>query len=250
MDAFGHNSETLQKKYRRMIHQNTFTRDTKNKAGEGFPTAVLLMAKIVSIIFHPLLLLLYSYVILAWCNPFLFGRARFSDLIADKSSTILFLWLLIFSFFVPMLAVLMMKGLGLIKDLAMSEKTDRIGPYIIVGLLYIVIFMNLKNNSDIPYEMAIFSLGATIGIFTAFIINLFSKISMHTVGMGGFLAIVLISVMRSVADKQYLLAIAILIAGLVGSSRLILGAHEPAEVYGGYVVGFLAQFVAMSYLLG
>jgi len=233
-----------------MIQQTTYDKDTKNSADETFSSAVLLMAKIVSVVFHPLLLLLYSSVLLAWCNPFLFGRPRFSDIIADKASTILFLWLLIFSFIVPMLAVLMMKGLGLIKDLAMSEKTDRIGPYIIVGLLYIVIFMNLKSNSGIPYEMAIFSLGATIGIFSAFIINLFSKISMHTVGMGGFLAMMLICVMRSVTDKQYLMAIAIIIAGLVGSSRLILRAHEPADIYGGYVVGFLAQFVAMSYLLG
>jgi membrane-associated phospholipid phosphatase len=46
------------------------------------------------------------------------------------------------------------------------------------------------------------------------------------------------------------MAIAIIIAGLVGSSSLILRAHEPADIYGGYVVGFLAQFVAMSYLLG
>jgi hypothetical protein len=39
-------------------------------------------------------------------------------------------------------------------------------------------------------------------------------------------------------------------AGLVGSSRLILGAHEPNEIYGGYAIGFLAQFVALSYLAG
>jgi hypothetical protein len=61
-----------------------------------------------------------------------------------------------------------MKALGLIKDFVLSEKTDRIGPFIIIGLLYIVIFMNLNNNTSIPGEMRVFSLGATIALFTAF----------------------------------------------------------------------------------
>jgi membrane-associated phospholipid phosphatase len=96
--------------------------------------------------------------------------------------------------------------------------------------------------------MAIFSLGATIGIFSAFIINIFSKISMHTVGMGGFLAMMLICISRSVANNEYILILAVIAAGLVGSSRLILGAHESNEIYGGYAIGFLTQFVAVSYL--
>jgi membrane-associated phospholipid phosphatase len=233
------------------MNQQLFYKEKEAKMpSENFSSAIILMAKICSVIFHPLLLLLYSFVILAWCNPYLFGRSSFGDVFSDKVNIILIIWLLIFSFLVPMLAVLMMKGLGLIKDLAMSDKTDRIGPYIIVGLLYIVIFMNLKNNNSIPLEMAIFSLGATIGIFAAFLINLFSKISMHTVGMGGFLAMMMICIGRSIGNDDYIIILAVLVAGLVGSSRLILGAHEPNEIYGGYAIGFLAQFAALSYLAG
>ena len=227
--------------------QHTFFGEKENSE-TNFSAQVIIMAKIVSVIFHPLLLLLYSYIILAWCNPFLFGRSSFSDVFSDKINSILLIWLLIFSFMVPLLSVVMMKGLGLIKDLALTDKTDRIGPYIIVGLLYIVIFMNLKNNTNIPPEIVIFSLGATIGIFAAFVINLFSKISMHTVGMGGFLAMMLICISRSVANNEYILILAVIAAGLVGSSRLILGAHESNEIYGGYAIGFLTQFVAVSYL--
>jgi membrane-associated phospholipid phosphatase len=233
-----------------MDQQLSYQKKEAKQANEDFSSGVVIMAKICSVIFHPLLLLLYSFIILAWCNPYLFGRSKFSDVFADKINSILLIWLLIFSFLVPILAVLMMKGLGLIKDLVMSDKTDRIGPYIIVGLLYIVIFMNMKNNSAIPIEMAIFSLGATIGIFAAFVINLFSKISMHTVGMGGFLAMMMICVGHSISNNDFILILAVIAAGLVGSSRLILGAHEPNEIYGGYAIGFLAQFVALSYLAG
>ncbi len=143
-----------------------------------------------------------------------------------------------------------MKALGLISDIGLSDKMDRIGPYIIVGLLYIVIFVNFNNNPTVPGELSIFSLGATIALFTAFVINLFSKISMHTVGMGGFLAMVIIIMARSYAGNEYVLVLAILIAGLSGTSRMLLAAHEPADIYGGYLIGFLAQFVALSYLYG
>ena len=37
-------------------------------------------------------------------------------------------------------------------------------------------------------------LGATIALFIAFFINIFSKISAHAVGMGGLVAMVLISI--------------------------------------------------------
>lgn len=214
----------------------------------AFAPVYRMIAQIISILFHPLLILSYSYILLAWSNCYLFGETSFEKVFSNKVNGILFIWLLIFSFFVPLLSVIMMKALGLIKDLEMSEKTDRTGPYIIVGLLYIVIFMNFNNNSSIPAELSLFSLGTTIALFTAFIINIFSKISMHTVGMGGFVAMVIIILAQSQIGNEYVLALVIILAGLVGSCRLLLSAHEPVEIYGGYFIGFLSQFVAMNYL--
>ena len=47
---------------------------------------------------------------------------------------------------------------------------------------------------------------------------------------------------------EYMLIIAVVACGLVGSSRLMLKAHEPADIYGGYFIGFLSQFVALNIL--
>ncbi len=40
------------------------------------------------------------------------------------------------------------------------------------------------------------------------------------------------------------LAIAVLLSGIAGTSRLVLDAHTPAEVWTGFIVGILAQVVA------
>lgn len=215
---------------------------------DAFSKGIRIGAQVISLIFHPLLILLYAFLILAWSNPFLFGEISFQRVFENKTNNLLFIWMTIFSFAVPMLSVFMMRGLNLISDISMPQRTERIGPYIIVGLLYIVIFVNFNNNPTIPSELRIFSLGATIALFMAFFINLFSKISMHTVAMGGFLAMVLIAIARSYAHNEYVFILAVMACGLVGTARMILGAHEPADIYGGYFIGFLSQFVALNFL--
>jgi membrane-associated phospholipid phosphatase len=222
--------------------------DYQERLKNSFPSLIIVFAKIISAVFHPLFLLIYAFILLSWSNSYLFGESDFTKVFKNKNNTLLLIWLTIFSVIVPMLTILMMKALGLIKDFVLSEKTDRIGPFIIIGLLYIVIFMNLNNNTSIPGEMRVFSLGATIALFTAFLINLFSKISLHAVGMGGFMVMVILIMARSYAGNEYILVLTLIFSGMVGSSRLILGAHEPIDIYGGFFVGFISQFIALQIL--
>lgn len=140
----------------------------------------------------------------------------------------------------------------------MEDKTERIGPLIATGVFYLWLFVNMKDNSIIPSAFSFFVLGSTIGLFLALLLNSFTKISLHTIGMGGFLmGMILIRYAYSydnffihlpsgslnVSTTTILLAVAI-IAGLVGTSRLILKAHDEFDVYGGYLVGVFAQLIA------
>ena len=52
----------------------------------------------------------------------------------------------------------MMKALGLIDSLEMKTRTERIGPYIITGILYMWLFQNMLNNPLIPMAFKIFAL--------------------------------------------------------------------------------------------
>lgn len=107
-------------------------------------------------------------------------------------------------------------------------------------------------------------LGAVIGLFIAFFINIFSKISAHAVGMGGLLGMVIITMALSNFDSfvlhstiigtfefsmNALLLFTLLMAGLVGTARLLLDAHTPNDIYGGYLVGFASQFIALRFIL-
>ena len=217
-----------------------------------------LLAQIISFIFHPLLIVTYMLALLLLVNPYLFGVSS----IGDKASKLLLLQIFLSTFFIPGVAVVMLRFTGMIQSFQMETKQERIGPYIITGLFYLWMFRNFLDNPSIPTAFTSFLLGATIGLFFAFFINIFSKISAHAVGVGGLLGMVVITMLLFSYDTftimmaqgtlevsmSTILLMAILIAGLVGTARLALQAHDPMDLYGGYLVGFASQFLALRFL--
>lgn len=208
-------------------------------------------AHVVSVVCHPLFLLMYALLLLAWANPYMFGEGSFEKVMTDINNQVMFMKIFIFTVAFPLFAILIMRGLNLIESFEMKDQKERIGPFIVTGLMYIWVFYNLKQQS-VPAALKTFALGATIGLFSAFIINLFSKISIHTVGMGGFLGMVVIIMNKSYSefygDLRAVFLLTILLCGLVGTARLILRAHQPNDVYGGYFVGLASQLVAIRFL--
>ena len=127
------------------------------------------LAYFFSILFHPLLVLTYMLILLLLVNPYIFGVNSIG------ASTPLILMIFLSTFFIPTVAVTMMKLLGLISTFEMKDRHERIGPYIITGILYLWIFRNVLENPNIPYPYKVFVLGATLGLFIAFLSTCFPK---------------------------------------------------------------------------
>lgn len=216
-------------------------------------------AQFISVLFHPLLMLTYMLVLLLLVNPYLFGVNN----INDQLSRVLILRIFLSTFFIPALSVVMLRFLGMVKSIELKDKQERIGPYIITGIFYLWMFRNFLSNSIIPTAYTSFVLGATIALFIAFFINIFSKISAHAVGMGGLLGMIVLTMLEfnhhffsinlgPLGSMQLSLTIVllctILASGLVGTARLLLQAHDAQDLYGGFLVGFFCQFIAYRFL--
>lgn len=218
---------------------------------------MVFFSRLVSSIFHPIFVLNYALVLLYLVNPYLFGLQD------DKQKGLLFISVFFLSVFFPLFTILVLKLVGFIDSIEIKDRKQRVMPLVITAIFYLWLFINIRQNSIVPSAFAIFVLGATIALFIAFFINNFSKISLHTVGMGGFVAMILL--IRSYFSYQvfyftlgplgkysvsldFLLFFAIVAAGLVGTSRLHLNAHRKQDVYMGYLVGFLGQFIAFRFL--
>lgn len=233
------------------LNRNSSSLEMTDRYRAIIPFPLKILAQLISIIFHPLFILSYAYILLAYFNPYLFGEAspkRIFELSQESKKGIWFINLLLFSCIIPLVGVVLMKGLGMIQDLSLSSQDERKIPYVLTGMFYMAMVAQNNYNTSLPLEIKIFTLGATIALFIAFFINLFTKISMHTVGMGGFLAMIIIIIAKSYVGAEALFIFGVLGCGLVGTARLLLGAHQTSDIYGGYFVGFLAQFIAINYM--
>jgi hypothetical protein len=119
-------------------------------------------------------------------------------------------------------------------------------------------FMEFKNK-QFPTPLVIVMLGATIALFLSFFLNNFSKVSAHAAGMGGLVSMAIINTFFYNFDTftmnlgplglyeistNFVLMAVIILAGMVCSSRLLLGAHSERQLYIGFAVGVVSQFVA------
>lgn len=214
----------------------------------------LTLARILSYLGHPLLVLTYILLLLLAVNPFAFSARS----ITDHRAMLLLISVFTTTFLLPGFGVALMKPLGFIQSLEMESKQERIGPYIITGIFYLWLFKNLFSGAQVPSLFAVCVLGATVGLFFAFFVNIFTKISAHATGMGGLVAMVLLATVEwrgagmeipmfdgsLQLSLTILLALTVLFAGLIGTARLALKAHIPADLYRGYTAGFLAVMLA------
>ncbi|MEL6357841.1 MAG: hypothetical protein AAFQ37_13015 [Bacteroidota bacterium] len=207
----------------------------------------------ISAVFHPLLIPSYMLIILLIVNPFLFGVSSIWEGIAMPILLLIFLYTCV----VPFISVTIMWGLGMVKNLHLEDRMERIGPYLLVLILYMWIYFNFARRGTVPVAYATFMLGIVIALSISFVINVFNKISAHAVGMGGLVAMVLITMLlfgpEVIAIGNWTMSLSLLLmlviaaAGLVGTSRLVLKAHVSADIYGGYLVGFVSQLIALRY---
>ncbi len=220
-------------------------------------TLMKYLAQLISFVFHPLIIISYILVLLLIINPFLFSIQN------DRAIGVLIIYVLMLTIVLPGITVLLMRAMGFVNSIHLKERSERIIPLIITGGFYLWLFVNIYQNTTIPLAFSIFVLGSTIGLFLAFFFSLFTKVSLHTTGVGGlFVGILLIKYYFSyesfsihlgslgtyLINTDILVFLSLFFAGLVGTSRLLLKAHSLNEVSLGYLIGILSQLIAFSFL--
>lgn len=195
-----------------------------------------ILSKLISFLFHPIFVPTYAILFLVWSNPYEFGQLGSYDSFFILQTAILY------SVLYPLFVVVLLRLLDFIDNYEMRDRKNRILVFIPTSFFFWWTFI-VYLKSDYPEVLSDVMLGATISISIALVVtSVFSKISLHAIGMGGLLAIALFSVNIAVKDVSLFLFATIFFAGLVGTARLYLNAHNLKEIYNGYLVGFLSMF--------
>lgn len=159
---------------------------------------------------------------------------------------LLLVWIFVITAVFPILSAYVFLRSGMIKSLQMEDKRERIGPYLLTAFYYgLAYYMLSKNN--FPDALYALLLGSIVAILCIAIISWFWKISAHMVGIGGVTgALTGFGELYGINLGTFIAGM-ILLAGVIGTSRLHLKSHRPMEVYAGMVLGFLIMYLFMKY---
>lgn len=220
------------------------TSNLQNTKRNGYPLVLRFFAHFFSYVFHPLFVPLYVIYFFVSFHPSYFSGFSMYDKYKVLFTTILN------TIFFPAFAVLLMKGLGFIKSVYLRTPQDRIGPYLSSMIFYFwTAWVFFKSTPQYASVMPSFMTGVFLTTVVGLISNIYFKISMHAMGVGGLLGVFLLVMKSNTMLMTWPLCIALLITGIVCTSRLLISDHTPKEIYGGLAAGILCQYAAAVAIL-
>lgn len=200
--------------------------------------AVTSVAQFISWILVPLLMPVYGIILIF--NLSILDFAPFG------TKTAFTLVVGAFNLAIPAIIVILLKRFGLVDDIGLNGRKERLIPYIITILCMggTALFLHFKS---FPMWAAMFFAGGAVAGLIELLVNFRWKISAHCAGIAGIVAL-LIQMNHDAMPQSGLmtwLIISIAAAGLLGSVRLWLNRHTLMQVLAGYAVGFCSVYFMM-----
>lgn len=195
------------------------------------------LAVFFSYLFHPLFIIGWVVLYLLYRNNSVFVG------MADEMRLVVFLRVFSTSIFLPLVTVLLLKGVGFIQSIQLHTQKDRIIPYVACITFFFWSYYVSKQLND-PLELRAFLLSAFIAASASLLINNYIKVSMHAIGVGGMLCFFMLLLFANQVDEVLPLLLATIITGVTCTSRLIASDHSTVEVTVGLIAGAFFQLVA------
>lgn len=192
------------------------------------------LAKLISILFHPLLIPTYAMLILINTNN------HFVLVLPIENRYMAVGIVFLTSFVLPALFMLILLKVGTIKSLQMESRYERVLPLLLVAIFFYATYYLLKQGPHFSL-FNIFMLGATLLVIISLLINYLTKISIHMVAQGGLFGAFTGFAISFNQNYTLLICAIAFIAGLTAYARLELKAHTEAQVYSGFGLGVLVM---------
>jgi hypothetical protein len=188
-------------------------------------------ARIISVLFHPLIMPSLGFLML-------FNSGTYLAYLPYDYKKMILLIVILCTFIIPLSMIPFFLYQKLIFDINLSKVRERYIPLVISFLLYLFCYFLLKKV-PIPPEYHAFCLGCAASVFIVLLVISKWKISLHMVGIGGLAGLITYLIIHMQVNLEFYLILTILVAGLIGTARLILNAHKPFEIYTGFLAGFV-----------
>ena len=197
---------------------------------------MLRVARVTSIVFTP-----FSIPFLAFLVLFLFSYLRIMPILYKG---IVLGIVYCFTILTPTITIFLFRKINGFARQELSERKKRYVPILLTIISYVFCLLMMRKLNIPWYMTGIIFVSLVISII-CILVNLKWKLSEHMAGVGGIIGgLVSFSALFSYNPVVWL-CLFILIAGILGSARIVLGHHTLGEVLSGFVVGLVCSFLIL-----
>ncbi len=197
------------------------------------------IAKIVSIIFHPVLLPTLGFLLL-------FGSGFYNSMLTGDARNYVLLVVFFSTATLPMLSVAML-ALNPKFDVLMPGSRDRIIPLLFASIFYYIGFVLLGRIHFIPV-FKLFMIASVLLIVALLLISFKWNISIHMAAVGAITATFFALSFRGGVNPVVPIIVVVLISGLVGTARLVQNKNSLPQVAAGYILGFIILYPVIYFI--
>ena len=200
---------------------------------------IILTARLLSMLFTPFYLPIVGITLL-----FLFSYLNMFPW-SYKIQVLLMVYL--FTIMLPTLLIHVYRryqGWNLIE---LGHREKRMIPYVLSIISYFTC-VYVMERLHMPHFMGSVIVAALAVQIVCALINVWWKISTHTAAIGGVAGALFAFSYYLGFNPVWWLSLVIIVAGMVGSSRMILRQHSLSQVVGGFAVGFICAALAILFL--
>jgi len=197
------------------------------------------LAKIVSTLFHPILLPTLGFALL-------FISGFYSSMLTAEAKRFILLVIFFSTAILPMLSIAVM-ALNSKFDFLMPNSRDQIVPLLFTSVFYYIGFILLGRIHFLPV-IKLFMIASVLLIVALLLISFKWKISIHMSAIGAVTATFFALSFRGGINPMTAIVILVLTSGLIGTSRLALNKNSLLQVAAGYILGFILLYPVIYFL--
>ena len=197
------------------------------------------IAKIISIVFHPVLVPTLGMLVLL-------NSGFYFTILSWEAKRFILLVFLFSTGIMPMLTVAVL-ALNPKFNVNMPNSRDRIIPLLFSSAFYYLGFMLLNKMRAFPV-FKVFMIASALVIVVLLVVSFSWKISSHMAALGALAGTFFALSFRSGVNPVWSIVGIVVVSGIVGTARLILKRHNIWQIAAGYFSGFLILYLVIYFI--
>ena len=208
------------------------------------------LAYLFSYLFHPVFMPIFGLFLVLHSNTYL------NFLVNPRAKSLLYIAMAINTVILPILSILILRKTKAITSLYVIRKEERFVVFVFTIIYYISTYYLVVRWAIPAYFFSVI-LGGIFATLLAMAITPITKISIHMIGIGGVIGILVglleklnfnvLYIGNAEIGAKLFYPLLFVAAGIVGSSRLALNQHKGHEILLGFLVGFFAEYLTVVF---